>query len=168
LTNYSQEEDIIISRNIREAIFSSIVSYISNADVLDLFGGTGAMSLEAISRGANSAVIIDNSRAAVDVITENVNKLKLSDVTIIIKSDANKWLDTADNKVYDLIIVDPPYHQGLYDDILNKIDSKKLLSNVGVLVVEHPKDITFGNFNNLKLLKERYYGQIVVTYYVSC
>jgi 16S rRNA (guanine966-N2)-methyltransferase len=94
---------------VREAVFN-LVGPVDGADVLDLFAGTGALGLEALSRGAASAVFVDSDRAAAETIVKNVDKLGL-DGAHIYREDASRRLasEVAAGRRYDLVLVDPPY-----------------------------------------------------------
>jgi 16S rRNA (guanine966-N2)-methyltransferase len=98
------------SDRVRESLFSMLTHHgvIDGARVLDLFAGTGALALEALSRGAEQAVLVENGRVAQGLIAENLIKLRAKDQTRVIKQDATKlapWAETP----FDLVVLDPPY-----------------------------------------------------------
>jgi 16S rRNA (guanine966-N2)-methyltransferase len=94
---------------VREAVFN-LIGPVEDLDVLDLFAGSGAMGLEALSRGAAHATFVETDRAAVDAILRNVDKLKLEHATVL-REEAGRQLaaDSAAGRRYDLVLIDPPY-----------------------------------------------------------
>lgn len=148
---------------VRQALFVKLQFFIAGKNVLDLFSGTGAMGIEAFSRGANDVVFVDSNFKSVSLTKENLKNLGLN--LRVFKSDALVFLEKCQEK-FDLIIVDPPYKSGLYDDVLNKIFEKDLLTEDGIVVCEHSKEekITSENF---KISDEKKYGETVLTYFVK-
>jgi len=120
----------------KEAVFSMLQGGLSSRRVLDLFGGSGQLGLEAVSRGAECAVIVDNDRAAMDAITKNVAHTKLGDRVTVSKADALSFLRTWCGKPFHLIFLDPPYGAGLVPKCLSLILEKGLVTAGGILVCE--------------------------------
>ena len=109
---------------------------------LDGCAGVGAIGIEAISRGAENVVFVDQSRKAVRMIRENLQSLKIDNGFKILELDLAKALDVCarDALVFDVAFVDPPYDRSdIYDDTLRKFDERPLLSSTGVLIFEHSK-----------------------------
>lgn len=121
----------------REALFSSIGSALPGARVLDLFAGSGSLGLEALSRGAESAVFVERDRAAIDVLQRNVDAVGLGGE--VVRAAAGAFL-LADDRVYDLVFVDPPFAMagGEVDGVLAAIGSR--LAADGILVVHRRFD----------------------------
>lgn len=117
----------------RQAIFNVIAPYIYEAIVLDVFAGSGALGLEAISRGAKHATFIDIDENAIKCINENINLLKVNDKTKVINGDY-KVISSLSS--YDVILLDPPYNLDVFDDFLNIINQYNLLNDNGVIVYE--------------------------------
>ncbi|MEC8767762.1 MAG: 16S rRNA (guanine(966)-N(2))-methyltransferase RsmD, partial [Actinomycetota bacterium] len=94
---------------VKEAIFNSLHSYglVNDKSFLDLFSGTGSLGIEALSRGANSVVFVDNNQEAIDCITLNVKKLNYGSVSKILKTDALNFLKK--EEYFDIALIDPPY-----------------------------------------------------------
>ena len=151
---------------VREAIFSA-VGDISNARVLDLYAGSGAMGIEALSRGASHCTFVDISPIAVKVIKENIANLKInqSEYEIIKNKDiyALDLLKQKGNK-FDLIILDPPYEEGQYELIIDKMNNDGLLSENVIIVMEANRLIKLENID-YKKNKEYHYGEIMVFIY---
>ena len=137
---------------VKESLFGMIQSYIPDSHVLDLFAGSGALGLEAISNGAKICYLIDNNLEAIKTIKENSDNFdeKLN----IINIDYKKFLKTTDQK-FDIIFLDPPYCENQMDKALRIIEERDLLNKNGIVVCEYEK----GNpKTNLTLLKEKSYG----------
>ena len=151
---------------VREAIFSALGD-ISGARVLDLYAGSGAMGLEALSRGASHATFVDISLVAIKVIKDNISNLKIdnSEYEVIKNRDINalEFLKQKGEK-FDLIILDPPYEEGQYEDIVTKLNNDGLLSENAIIVMEANRPIKLENID-YKKNKEYHYGEIMVFIY---
>ena len=148
---------------VREAIFSAIGD-ITNYNVLDLYAGSGAMGIEALSRGASHCVFVDNSVIAIKTIKENVTNLKIPNEEYeIIKNRDLIALDLLKQK-FDLIILDPPYEEGQYEMIVDLLKQKDLLSENAIIVMEANRPIILENID-YKKNKEYHYGEIMVFIY---
>ena len=148
---------------VREAIFSA-VGDITNYNVLDLYAGSGAMGIEALSRGASHCVFVDNSVIAIKTIKENVTNLKIPNEEYeIIKNRDLIALDLLQQK-FDLIILDPPYEEGQYELIVDLLKEKDLLSENAIIVMEANRPIILENID-YKKNKEYHYGEIMVFIY---
>ena len=148
---------------VREAIFSA-VGDITNYNVLDLYAGSGAMGIEALSRGASHCVFVDNSAIAIKTIKENVANLKIPNEEYeIIKNRDLIALDLLKQK-FDLIILDPPYEEGQYEMIVDLLKQKDLLSENAIIVMEANRPIILENID-YKKNKEYHYGEIMVFIY---
>ena len=148
---------------VREAIFSAIGD-ITNYNVLDLYAGSGAMGIEALSRGASHCVFVDNSVIAIKTIKENVTNLKIPNEEYeIIKNRDLVALDLLQQK-FDLIILDPPYEEGQYEMIVDLLKEKDLLSENAIIVMEANRPIILENID-YKKNKEYHYGEIMVFIY---
>lgn len=125
------------SEMVKEAIFSAIQFDVHGARVLDLFGGSGQLALEALSRGAESAVIVDNEKKAAEIIRANAMKAKLFDRVRVHCADWKAFLKTAAGKDrFSLVFLDPPYKDGFIDEVLKKIFDSDILSDDAIIVCE--------------------------------
>ena len=151
---------------IREAVFSAIGD-ISGYRVLDLYAGSGAMGIEALSRGASHATFVDISSLAIKTISENIHSLKIDEkeYSIIKKPDLVAIESFKnDNLKFDLVILDPPYEQGEYEKIVDLLFNNNLLSEKAIIVMEANRQITLENIDYQKN-KEYHYGEIMVFIY---
>lgn len=121
---------------IKETLFNIIQSYIYNATVLDLFAGSGALAIEALSRGASYATLCDKSGKAIEIINKNVEKTHLEDKCKIVKCDYEKALNMLNGNKFDIIFIDPPYAQNIAVKAVEKIVELDLLSEDGIIVIE--------------------------------
>lgn len=152
------------SSKIRESIFNMIQSHIINAEMLDLFAGSGIMGLEALSRGVQKVVFVEKNRKVAQLLKENISNFNYECELII--SDAVAALDKLKESSFDIIFVDPPYASGLIDPVLNKIKSNKILKSQGIIIIEHSPDVNVNETAktlNLEIFKEKKYGDTAIT-----
>jgi 16S rRNA (guanine(966)-N(2))-methyltransferase RsmD len=119
---------------IKETIFNMLQFRLADAAVLDLFGGSGALAVECISRGASSAEVVDNSIDSIALIRRNLEGIE-GDISIV-SSDAFSYLERT-NKKFDLIFLDPPYNKGLGNKALEIIFRRGILDHGGTVIFEH-------------------------------
>jgi len=146
-----------------------IREYVPGSHVLDLFAGSGAFGIEALSRGSASAVFVDNNLQSIRAIKLNLASLEeLKDVTQVLKLDALKAISgfSSKNKRFDIIFLDPPYHKDLAKNTLIKIKAYDILSERGFVVAEHSiKDVMPEITGGLTRVKQRKYGDTVISFY---
>ena len=124
------------SERAKEAIFSMLQFDLEGRRVLDLFAGSGQMGLEALSRGAASAVLVDKAKEAVVVVTRNAQKTKLAERTRIVTADAMSYLARCTDAPFHLVFLDPPYAAGLLPSVLRSLLDNKLLTAGATVVAE--------------------------------
>lgn len=125
----------------KEAIFSAIQFELHDRRVLDLFGGTGQLALEALSRGAESAVIVDSSRAAAELIKENAQKTKLMPQCRILTADWREYVGGARGRDrFGLVFLDPPYENGILDEVLASLVGGGLLTDDAIVICESDRE----------------------------
>lgn len=150
---------------IKESIFNLIQFNVQNAQVLDLYSGSGALGIEAASRGAEKVYLVENSRKCHDVILENLNNTKLTDLVELVKSDVMSGLNRL-NMEFDVIIMDPPYGKNLVVPVMNSIEANARLAENGIIVVEHSiTDILPETVGIFKQVKQKKYGKILISIY---
>lgn len=137
---------------VKESLFGMIQTYIPDSIVLDLFAGSGALGLEAVSNGAKECYLIDNNIEAIKTIKENSQNFE--EQLNIIHIDYKKFLKTTDKK-FDIIFLDPPYKEKQLDTSLRIIEERGLLNENGIVICEYE----IGEpHTNLELIKEKSYG----------
>lgn len=150
---------------IRETIFNVLYNYsIRNRVVLDLFAGTGALGLEALSRGASCLTAVDQSTA--NLIMENANLCKVSERVNVIKRKIKDIGQYLAGKKYDLVFSDPPYNKGLTNLALNILVEYNLLNDKAIIVLEYDNSENIEAPDTFKLLKEQIFGYTKVSYYM--
>ena len=150
---------------VKEALFSIIQFEIPGAKVLDLFGGTGQLGIEALSRGAKSAVFVDAGDKACKLIRENLHRCKMDNNAQIIRADYLQYLQTCRDK-FGLIFLDPPYAEVFLENALKKITEIDILESGGIIVAERPvgKDLPW-DFTGYSRSKDYKYGNTLLTLY---
>ena len=153
------------SDRVKEAIFNIIQFDIQGRRVLDLFGGSGQLASEALSRGADYAVIVDQSAEAVKVIKDNLKKTKFDQQASVFQMDYLRYLSTAREK-FDLIFLDPPYAEKSLENALQKISEIDILSEGGIIICERPKDkVMPPEVGGLLCSRDYNYGKTAVNLY---
>ncbi len=148
---------------VKEGLFSAIQFDIEGRRVLDLFAGSGQLGLEALSRGAESAVFVDSSDAAINVLKQNVKAAGLEAGSRIVKSDFASFALSC-NDTFDIAFVDPPYAAGLFEEAVKKI--APIMSDYGMIFCEHPTDVTLSpEIADFKIVKTYKYGKVAVELY---
>ena len=151
------------SEKIKEAIFSAIQFDIEGRRILDLFAGCGQLGIEALSRGAESAVFVDASEISLGVVKENLRTTKLEENAIAIRSDYETYLARC-NDVFDIAFLDPPYRADLLEKALKS--TAKVMSDYGIIICEHPSDISLPlSVDGFTVTKNYKFGNIIVTVY---
>lgn len=156
------------SDRVREAIFNVLSSrgfFVSQPLVLDLYAGTGALGIEALSRGARRAVFVDSGPQSAVLIEKNITRLGLTERTLFIKKDTTLALEGLEKKgtLFDIIFLDPPYGGSLLEAALTGAAS--LLAPEGIVVAEGPKGIMIEpDKSGLVILNEKVYGDTTVFY----
>lgn len=146
----------------KEGIFSAIQFEITGKRVLDLFSGCGQMGLEALSRGAESAVMIDESAEAVEIIKLNAKKTGLIKSCRISRMDYSEYLKSANGREkFDIIFLDPPYSKSIKDEILKKLMRTDILADGCIVVCETDKDDIDGDVHGLTLRKKYKYSRVI-------
>ncbi len=149
---------------VKESVFNMLGGSI-NGSVLDLFAGSGAYGLEAISRGASHLFAVDNDRDAVKTIIANVKILHEEALVTIVQKDVIRFLDTLDDtKRFDVVFIDPPYDLIIYLDVINLLIP--FLNEEAYVICESKKQVVFDEqIKSLKKIKERVYGIKRITIY---
>lgn len=151
---------------VKESVFNLIQGYVSSARVLDMFAGSGALSFEALSRGAEYAVLIDNDKRSIDIIKKNITELKFEDICRTYEMSCFDYVKSCTEK-FDIIFLDPPYNKGLIEPALTAISENKLLSDTGIVMLESDNTDFKSDFFGLEMIKQRRYGRTYITIYKS-
>ena len=150
---------------VKEACFSIINFDIPGARVLDLFGGTGQLGIEALSRGAKSAVFVDAREDACKLIRENLKRTKLECDGRVVRSDYMDYLKRC-HEQFDIIFLDPPYAEVFLENALKRITEIYILQSNGIIVTERPlgKELPW-EFEGFSRSRDYKYGKTLLTIY---
>lgn len=150
---------------VKEALFSIINFDLPGAAVLDLFGGTGQLGIEALSRGASSAVFVDQREDACRIIRENLRRTKLESQGRVVRCDYLDYLRRSREK-FDIILLDPPYAEVFLENALKCITEIDILKSDGIIVAERSaeKELPF-EFEGFTRSKDYKYGKTLLTIY---
>ena len=150
---------------VKEAMFSIINFDIPGAKVLDLFGGTGQLGIEALSRGAASAVFVDAREESCRLIRENLKRTKLEQNAKVIRSDYLDYLNRC-REQYNIIFLDPPYAEVFLENAIKRITEIDILQSDGIIVAERPlgKELPWV-FEGYTRSKDYKYGKVLLTIY---
>lgn len=145
---------------VKESMFNMIGPYFEGGVVLDLFSGSGALAIEAISRGCSHAYCVDRNFSAIKIIKENIALTKETELFSVIKADANKAIERfrQEGLQFDYVFLDPPYGKGLVDDILQYLVDHQMLNPQACIVVEELKEVEFKEIEGIELNKRKEYG----------
>lgn len=153
---------------VKENLFNIIAPFVADAYVLDLFSGTGSLAIEALSRGAEKAVLVDKNNECLKIIERNIKVSHFEGITKVLNLDfmeALNQLSNGNNK-FNIIFLDPPYSKGLIDASLKLIDNYKLVVEDGLIVAEkHIEDVVPDNVGFIKLVRKQKYGNTELCFY---
>ena len=121
---------------VKESIFNIIQKNILDSVLLDLFAGSGAIGLEAASRGAKKVILCDKSKDAINIINKNIEKTHLKEKVEVYNQDYKQCLEKISQNKFDLIYLDPPYEFNMWKELLNKIIEKKLITDETIIIIE--------------------------------
>ena len=159
------QQTIPTTDRVKEALFSVIQFDVPGAKVLDLFGGTGQLGIEALSRGAKRAVFVDESEKACKLIRENLKRTRLEQEGTVLRGDYLAYLGRCTEK-FDIILLDPPYAEVFLENALKRITEIDILETGGIIVTERPvgKELPY-DFEGYARSKDYKYGNTLITLY---
>jgi len=149
---------------VKESMFNLIQEFVPGSRVLDLFGGSGALSLEAISRGAESAVCVDIDPKSIEIIRKNIALVHQEETIRVLNQSAEHFLENTPGQFH-LVFLDPPYNRGFIRPIMDKLVEKNLLYPEGIIVLESDFSDEHGEIAGLTILRQKRYGRSYVTVY---
>ena len=153
---------------VKESLFNIIAIDVLEGDFLDLFSGSGAIGIEAISRGAKEVVFVDESIKSIKVLKNNLEKLKIDKNIEIFNDDCSMVVEKLfkEKRFFDIIFMDPPYSKGIVQALLKKININKILKEDGTIIVEHDiADILQQKEGDIALVRQKKYGSTMLSFY---
>ncbi len=145
---------------IKETLFNMLMPYLNGCRFLDLFAGSGAIGIEAVSRGASEAVFVDNSKAAQACIEDNLAFTKFTDRSRLIKSDVMTALKKLEAEgPFDIVFMDPPYDKGLEKEVLRVLKESPIITDDTLIVVETSRktDVSYLEKWGYRVKKDKLY-----------
>ncbi len=153
------------AERVKEALFSIIQFEIEGRRVLDLFAGTGQLGIEALSRGARSAVFVDQRADAAKLVRENLRRTKLETHATVVTGDYAAFLSSARER-FDLIFLDPPYADTTLENALNRITAIDIVADGGIIICERPVEKALSlDFAGFARSRDYRYGKTLLTLY---
>lgn len=150
-----------MSERARNALFNVIADELAGAKVLDAFAGSGSLGIEAISRGAASAVFIEKDRIAAKIIQKNIDLLGIEHAKVV-KATVASWAETSPDERYDIIFADPPYHDTQFSTVTRLFG---LLKPGALMVLSHPGKGEVPSKTGVVVVDNRSYGNLNLTFY---
>lgn len=158
------------SDRVREALFNILGTKPDGAQVLDLYAGTGALGIEALSRGANHAVFVDRSGQALTILRKNIAQCNLGESSRILQWDITKNLNCLKPypQTFDLVFMDPPYHKHFVPLSLSHLSTSQCLKTTAMVVAEHETGETLeATSSGFQLERTRHYGQTTLSFFLQ-
>jgi len=149
-----------MSERARGALFNSLGDLVEGVDVLDAFAGTGAIGLEALSRGARHATFVERDRIAQKVLAKNITALGLEDQSTLIRTTVFNWIETSGDQQFDLIFADPPYHDPQLSTVTKLLG---LLKPNGLMILSHSGKGEVSAKTGVVVVDNRSYGNACLT-----
>ena len=158
-----------ITDRAKEALFSILDDWIVDAHILDLFGGTGAVGIEALSRGATKVQFVDLSRQAVQTMLANLKSCGLAAKARVQRMDSFKFLERYSGPPFDLLYIAPPQYQELWSKSLKQIDARpELLADPAIVIAQiHPSEDEPIDLKHLEEYDRRRYGSVLLIFYTN-
>ncbi|NLM11884.1 MAG: 16S rRNA (guanine(966)-N(2))-methyltransferase RsmD [Clostridiaceae bacterium] len=156
--------------SVKESVFNILNPYIPGSKVLDLFAGTGALAIEALSRGAELAYLVEENRNCCGIIRENLAHTKLLVKGMVYCRKVSSFLKEIGKKgvKFDIVFMDPPYSNNFIQETLQLLVENDIINDKGIVVAEHHKnDIVMDSLGNLKKIRTKRYGDTQVSFLVN-
>jgi 16S rRNA (guanine(966)-N(2))-methyltransferase RsmD len=152
---------------VKEFIFSYLGRDVETARILDLFSGTGSLGIEAISRGANESIFVEQSLQCIKILSRNLEICNFKEKSKIIKGDVFSQLRKMgrSGEMFDYIMADPPFKKFLKTCIVKTVEKNQLLGSNGLLIIEHEFHDNDLSDSILELIKQRRFGNCVISIY---
>jgi 16S rRNA (guanine966-N2)-methyltransferase len=151
-----------MSSRVRGSLFNIIGDEIKDAEVLDVFAGTGSLGLESLSRGAKHATFVERDKVANKILVENITTLDVGDFSTVFRIGANTFVNKNQDKLYDIIFADPPYNDLQLSTVFSLIS---LLKTNGLMVLSYPGRGELPPVQRVVVVDNRSYGTAALAFY---
>lgn len=149
---------------VKESLFNILMGHIEGARVLDLFSGTGNLSIEALSRGASHVESVEKHPQSIKIIMENLKMIKIEREIRVHKEDAFQFMKKFKGEPFDVILIDPPFTEALADSIMTEIEKTQLFHSETVFAIESAKkEKLLDKYGRLQAIDTRLFGDKVLT-----
>ena len=152
---------------VREAVFNILADDIAGASFLDLYAGTGAMGVEALSRGARYVVFVEHYRKQADAIKETLDNLDAGTSALVLPYKVSSAINHGiEGSPFDFVFIDPPYFEGIYEKTLQLLAKSRIITEKSVIITESHKRMPLHEASGYAVKNERSYGDTIVTFLV--
>lgn len=151
---------------VKEALFSMLYTKVQESIFLDLFAGSGAIGIEALSRGAAKSYFSDSNKECIKVIEENIRKTHFEDASVVAFGDFKKIIDKFKNTKFDIVFIDPPYNKGLGIEAIELLIYNNMISDDGIIIYETDEiEIVPENIEEYERYNYKKYGRNILNFY---
>lgn len=152
---------------VKETLFNILMTEIENAQVLDLFAGTGNLGLESLSREAAHVTFVEQNPKSLDIIKKNISKLKVTQNFKIIQKDVLKFLKQYEDEPFHIIFADPPFTETMADEVMNHASQSAAFGSQTIMAIESAKreKILDSYSNDVELMDRRIFGDKVLSFF---
>ncbi len=155
-----------ITDRVKSALFNILMGRVKDACFLDLFAGTGAVGIEALSRGARQAVFVERDERAASTIRHNLQATGLAERARLVRADVFKFIASYQGRPFDIVYVAPPQYRGLWARTLQALDTSSLIASAGLAIAQiYPKEYETLALTHLVLSDQRKYGSTLLCFY---
>jgi 16S rRNA (guanine966-N2)-methyltransferase len=150
---------------VRETLFNWLMPHMADAKCLDAFSGSGALSIESVSRGAAQVIALENSFEAVGALKKTGALLNINNL-MVIHADALTWLNRAADTVFDIVFIDPPFHQGLASTCCALLETHHWLNTEALIYVEYERSGSIDVPDSWRLHRQQQAGEVTYVLYI--
>ncbi len=151
---------------VKESLFNILMGRIEGARILDLFAGTGNLSIEALSRGASWVEAVEKHPKSIKIISENLKMIKIEDEIVVHKEDAFSFIKKYKKETFDIIFIDPPFTEQLADSIMAEVAKSVLWNKETLIAIESAKkEKLLDEYEELVAIDRRHFGDKVLTFF---
>lgn len=168
LVSFSADHIRPTTDRVKESLFNKLSAYWDGARVLDLFSGTGNLTIEAISWGAKTVTSVEMHPKSLAIMKQNLEQFKIKDEVDVIKSDVLKYLKNYDGESYDVILIDPPFTEKMAHAVMEQVSLSKVWGEQTVIAIEYSKFERMENsYGELKSFDSKNFGDKLMSFFTK-